>query len=316
MNTLLNNVMNKDRLCYIEGCNNVAIDSHILQRKVILETIAENNYVMRWVQSFFNPLNSKFKKEPVRSAFTFKLFCPKHDHKLFKSLESQDEINFNDYLTRLLLSYRSLYAAKRMKECNVEWCQAIVNAPSLKGLVDKNFGYKMIEEGNLLDIDFKYYKEAFQMDFENLSTPNFIFHHKQIPRIPICCNSTFTYETNEDINLHNLTKIDIPLTSVFINIIPNQTTTNVIIGYHKDKQLVCGLFFEKMFQLNIVEFLKELSDLILTNSNYWACSQSFYFKYLRNLERDISKVISENFTSSNRRRLRFGLFDKINLKVF
>nr|GFB47557.1 hypothetical protein [Tanacetum cinerariifolium] len=96
------------RKCMYPGCGEVAIGSHILQKKGILDKIAEEGHVMQLTQGTpYHPM--RFERRGIGTAdmLVFSGFCSinKHDAQVFDEIENQP-CDFTTYRQQLLSSYR------------------------------------------------------------------------------------------------------------------------------------------------------------------------------------------------------------------
>ncbi len=97
--------------CLCPDCNELAILSHSLQRKSVLESISDKNKKVVGIDKGTNTFKSyftksvKFKKYGIGEASVFKGFCNKHDTQLFDEIENE---KFKPYLLRhnVLLFFR------------------------------------------------------------------------------------------------------------------------------------------------------------------------------------------------------------------
>lgn len=111
----------KSYRCLCPECKDSAILSHSLQRKCVLEAIADKYKKVVGIDKGTNTLKSyftksvKFKKYGIGEASIFKGFCNKHDTQIFAEIENE---NFNPKLLKhnLLLFLREVsyqYADRR-----------------------------------------------------------------------------------------------------------------------------------------------------------------------------------------------------------
>lgn len=97
--------------CLCPDCEELAILSHSLQRKTVLESISDKYKKIIGIDKGTNSLKSyftksvKFKKYGIGEASVFKGFCNKHDTQIFEEIENG---NFKPYLLRhnILLFFR------------------------------------------------------------------------------------------------------------------------------------------------------------------------------------------------------------------
>ena len=113
------NMDKKSWPCIYGGCDQHAINSHLLQRHGVLDRVVENGHLCDYYKWNRNP-PIEFKMVGLNRAISLPLFCHEHDSRLFRSIE-QDEIDCSDYRMQLLLSYRTVCAEIRKKEMNIEF---------------------------------------------------------------------------------------------------------------------------------------------------------------------------------------------------
>lgn len=118
---------NKKWDCIVDGCNEPAIVSHLLQRNGILNFVEEEGHMIL-VQTTepYSWKNQKlpveFKRVGIRGSISIPLFCDTHDTELFREIELLDErqgrtpLDPHNYRCQLLLSLRTMYAEKRRKQ--------------------------------------------------------------------------------------------------------------------------------------------------------------------------------------------------------
>lgn len=129
------NVMNKKWGCMCEGCSDIAINSHLLQRHGVLDNIMEDNHmvemrpkdIFKWNE---NDAPMTFKKVGLNDAISYPLFCNHHDTELFLEIESTNP-DVNAYHSQLLFTYRCVCAEIRKKEIEIEFNKRQLNAESL-----------------------------------------------------------------------------------------------------------------------------------------------------------------------------------------
>ena len=111
----------KDRICFNPGCKEIAINSHILSKNGIIRSISQNKHLYLVDNSrYLFQQKLRFNKIGINDALTFKGFCQKHDNEIFRSIEQNSDINFSNYSTQLLLSYRGILNELRKKEILID----------------------------------------------------------------------------------------------------------------------------------------------------------------------------------------------------
>lgn len=265
-------ITKKKWTCMCPHCTETAINSHLLQRHGILDNVVEKGhlYEMRF-EDFFKWHKSdptKFRCVGIQQAISFPLFCNKHDTELFTSIEC-NRIDFDNYISQLLFSYRGLCSEIRKKQF------AQIRSEILqKGDIKKGH-----EDGTSAGIkDLEYYKYLFENE---LSIPKykFTFLHISYPFMPIYASGTVSYEP---IDYNNQRSINEALKKkvwdgFFINIIPQKCSLEIIIGYHNNhvnKDL--RKYVESWDGLSIEQLQVKLTDLFTARLETWGMSPSLY----------------------------------------
>lgn len=316
LNSLIDKVFSKcldsQRKCIVEGCTENAINSHLLQKNGIINLIAENQHVRQVSYDKFPDVKYKIKLVGVNQALSFKGFCQSHDRALLKSIE-HEVIDFDNYKSQLLLSYRALLKEYRDKEVMVDFFTRILNS-DLDGFTKDIEGIKTVILGNTymmwdLEFDMKCIHE--DLHSEQLS---FDFIVLSIPRIEICTSTAFSFTSLAD-NLvfkNNSYKKEEPMPSVILNLIPTTVDSKFIIGYNKvnEKYLKDKIMGYKL--LSESNLLKVISDMLIRNFEMWACSKSFYQKSIKPRELELTELLNlhvkeKQFSADP---IRFNIFDE------
>lgn len=112
-------IARKKWLCMCPNCSDSAINSHLLQRNGVLNHIIVKGHLYEIGREAFYKWHKnspvKIKKVGLQQAISFPLFCNKHDTELFATIEG-NLIDFDDYRSQLLFSYRGLCSEIRKKE--------------------------------------------------------------------------------------------------------------------------------------------------------------------------------------------------------
>ena len=258
--------------CMCPHCTEVAINSHLLQRHGILDIVAENGhlYEIRFEDFYKWHTNdpTKVKRVGIQQAISFPLFCNKHDMELFAPIEC-NSIDFDNYRSQLLFSYRGLCSEIRKKQF-VQIRSEIWPDCTLKN--ESELGtYAGIK-------DLKYYKYLFENE---LSTPKhkFTFLHISYPFMPIYASGTVSFEPvdyNNQRSINEAVRKKV-LDDFFINIIPQKESLEIIIGYHNNhvnKDLY--KYVNSWKGLSMEELQVKLTDLFTARLETWGMSPSFY----------------------------------------
>ncbi|RNL55418.1 hypothetical protein [Pedobacter jejuensis] len=217
-----------------------------------------------------------FQKVGINKVTSYPLFCNFHDTTIFKEVEGVN-IDFFDYRTQLLFSYRSLCAELRKKEKNIDIAKSILNSNTLKLELDRSFfeNEEINIKGNEIAFnDLSMYKDAFEAE---LLASNNLFYFKTIklPKYKVCISALFSYVDSFQniVKRYNDTE---PLNSIFTNAIPQEDCLYVLVGYKKDKVDSWMLNYLKQWEeSNEDSFARLLSDLA-TRVETWTMAESLY----------------------------------------
>lgn len=294
--------------CYIEGCDNVADFNHLLQRNGRINQISENGciYELTFNNHYSPPI--KFESRGVKKSFGYKGFCGKHDNDLFKPIEGKN-LNFYEYKNQLLFVMRAFYNQRYKKERLLLFYQASKRIENLKNVIAEN--YFVDAENGLIDAlncYEKLEKEIFH-DY-NHGSQHFYFKVIELPFVEVCISSFFTYETSEEIRemyLNNNQILNEPLTDIFINFIPDQTKSILIIGCRKKGYEKCEDYLS-MFDGDSKQVLKLISNIMLNNVEDWIISPRFFQTKIEEKESLIVEILSEQ-RKNERRNMSINLFE-------
>ncbi|MGP8214626.1 MAG: hypothetical protein ACLQQ4_03595 [Bacteroidia bacterium] len=199
------------RPCMYLGCQEDSINSHILQRKGILDRIAENGHVIQIkVTDYFKMVKEgpvTFDRIGVGKAISLPLFCNDHDTKVFKPIESG--FNISDYQSQLLYSYRAVCAEVRRKEINIDGDERIIAAKSLDTGQNRDFleMSKLSLSGERIGFkDISMLKSDFDAELFGTSTGLFEFEYFSYGFLGVCASATFSPETKNP-DLHTNPKL-------------------------------------------------------------------------------------------------------------
>lgn len=282
--------------CMCPKCTERAINSHLLQRKGILNHVMEGNHVyevtredvFKWHENY--PV--KFKEVGINKAISYPLFCSKHDTDIFLPIES-GVIDFDDYRSQLLFSYRAICAEIRKKEFALfEVNENMVNADEIKKeeesiLVGEDKGIK----------DLMYYKYLLEDELNN-NRRKFTFYHYSYPMIGIYASATMSYEifdsrTSRQVNIAAAKKV---WDSLFIHIIPQNESTEIIIGYHNNHtSRDMDMYAKSWKDLSNEDLGYKLTDLFVAHVEDWGMSPRLYARIPEERFDKFFKLQSEYF---------------------
>ena len=273
------NLLNKKWECHVEGCDENSINSHYLQRNGILNSITENGHLIeiKLTDIFKFKTNEppiSFNQIGIKKAFSKPVFCSKHDSEIFKEIEKK-EIDFNSYRTFILLSYRVTSAELQKKEFAIERQNRLLNAQTLKGILNEEAHRNQIKEYNLGAEDLKIAKKNLEVELKD-PQDNFEFIKLEFQYIETYSSAIF--------NVLNYP----PLHHVYIHVIPYSEKLIVIIGFNKNYTNKWIENYVKSWQTIEPENLGEkLTELFVDHIENWGISPKVY--------RSIDKKLKNQF---------------------
>lgn len=290
LNKLLEKAKNKTRQCCVAGCNEPAINSHILQKNGILSGISTNGHLITNETDFLKKELFYFKRAGINITYTFKGFCKQHDKQIFKEIEDYD-IDFEDYRTQLLFAYRTLLNEERRKEVLIDWNILRLHDPILEQTEDKTYLKEEIRQYRLSGKDSEYYLNKMIQDLET-GSEQFVFKVRFLAKSEVCLASQFTYETTREQDkylVENGKEMEL-LTDVFVSMFPLEDKTVLIMGYLKSMHEKCGDFVNYFFEIDENQLMGEISNLMLLRCEVWVCSENFYNLKIKPKESEINKI--------------------------
>ena len=312
LQTIFKNVKNKKRKCLL--CDSDSINSHLLQRNGILNEISRANHVIQIQANDFFVAEKKglidTKLIGVKDAMSYDLFCNKHDTSIFKEIESS-LIDFSDYKSQLLFSYRSLCAELIKKVINIDIFTRILKSSNLSTNANLTESIKLQLEGNEQGVrEINYYKNDFEKDITN-SSKNFYFETIKLDTyIPICASAAYSPINPTVHNLQFLKDEGKRLNYIFLNIIPYKNDLILIIGYHKqqtDEWISSYIDYWKNTDDNPLS--EKLTDLISTKIETWAISPEYFDRIDKTSLKKFKEYWNENAMNLTiQQNIKYNLF--------
>ena len=309
LNNLFKKAIDKSRTCSYPGCNKTAINSHILQKNGILNSIQSSGHIRISESNFIDPNLFYFKRSGLNKSFTFKGFCSKHDKIVFSAIEDF-EIDFEDYNSQLLFTYRTVLNERYRKEVLLDWHKYQKESNILRDVIDIDKIDKIDEQQRIGIEDINFYIRKIESDLFS-DTRSFDFQYRYTNPSEICLASHFSYETTREQQKQiEQTGQDFELlTAIYISFFPIEDENVLIMGYLKEHKEKCGSFVNSFFECSEDELFKKLSDLMLCRCETWVCSEKFYFKLIKPREKRINEIFKESVISIDENRtLDFNLF--------
>ena len=303
---------NKERKCFVENCQESAINSHLLQKNRVLQEISEQSHFYEVCLRQFPTQHFSIVKRGHNVGMTFKGLCNRHDTEMFFEVE-QDKIDFNTYRDLLLLSYRAVLREYREKEIMLEVYRRIAQSKNLSQFIQAwNLKWKFEAEQYLL-WDTEFLLVEMNKDLAN-NSESFLFKVIELPKLPICVSAIYSTESIADSfsDLELDPKNKRLINGTIINILPYPLCSYLIIGCHKLNEENCAKEFVDFQSKEMATVFKKISDILLRNIT-WACSESFYNSSLNRRKAEIIKQINF-FTKRNqftKTMIDINLFEKV-----
>lgn len=305
-------IAKKKWLCMCPHCSNSAINSHLLQRHGVLSHIIEKGHLYEIGQEDFYKWDEKspikIKKVGLQQAISFPLFCNKHDTELFAPIEG-DLIDFDDYRSQLLFSYRGLCSEIRKKEFN-----QIRNVAFDEGEIKD--AVSVGTDRGLKDL--QYYKYLFEQELD-ITKQKFKFFHFSYPLIKVCASGSVSYEPidyGDELSEEKALAKKV-WDGFFVNIIPQENALEIIIGYHKNHvNAALRKYIESWQNLSFEELQVKLTDLFASKLEMWCISPSIYEHLSDEKKQKFMEIIEEiqlDWYYDIRNEVAFNLFADSNL---
>lgn len=287
------NMDKKSWPCIYGGCDQHAINSHLLQRHGVLDRVVENGHLYEVKRCDYYKWNRnppiEFKMVGLNRAISLPLFCHEHDSRLFRSIE-QDEIDCSDYRMQLLLCYRTVCAEIRKKEMNIEFLGRMKKSSTLQFLEDV---IDMSITGNELGIrDLDGYKSLLEQELEKISH-NFFFVCYRYPLVKVYASSVFSYHPNDAVAriADSCTVWD----NGFVHIIPAEDCTCIILGYHNEHtNSLLQEYVVSWKDLDMASLGGKLTELFAARIESWGLAPSLYRRLSPSMTKRYIKYMSEN----------------------
>lgn len=278
-----NSSRKKIKVCFYPGCNNESINSHVLQRKGILDQISTESHLWTFEKDVFKENEFAFKRTGLKKAFAFHCFCNMHDTELFKEIEV-DEIDFTIYRTNLLFTLRTVYDEIYKKMVYAYTRDCLLKNES--DLFDNIKLTKESENAKLAIEDLKIIAGKILYDLDN-DSQQFVFQNRTIPKIGLCVSSFFTYDTSEEIELmerENGNELE-RYTELFITIFPFKNDSQLIMGYEKIDTEKVKHYVDEFFQNGRPEVCyQKITNLIIFNCQNKVFNNHFYNEKIKDIE--------------------------------
>ncbi|MBL0127056.1 MAG: hypothetical protein IPP83_06275 [Flavobacteriales bacterium] len=269
------NVNSKSWPCLYPGCQEVAINSHLLQRNSVLSTLVENGhlYELSTAGSFqLEPGRIReFKLTSAKKALSEPLFCNHHDHSVFLPIESNDS-DWTAYVNQILFAYRSTCSELRKKQRAIETGRRRAQSNILSASWAQSRGPQTVEEMRMGIADLEHFKRDMEEDILS-GTNHFEFVTCDFPILDVCASAVFTPVVNPIASMIP----EEPVSTEFLNIIPTNGRLKVIVGHHKihvDSPTLSHVHEWSKMDAEALE--QKLTNLFASRLETWCLSPRLY----------------------------------------
>ncbi|PQJ74466.1 hypothetical protein [Polaribacter gangjinensis] len=272
------------KTCYHPNCNLNSINSHILQKNGILSSIAEENHLWEHQINLFRDDKFYFKRTGINEVFSFKCFCKIHDNELFKKIESNKEIDFTNYESRLLFTLRTIYNEKFRKEVIIGMFELFIENGDLNDY-QKDISREHINQQKLGISDIEKIELDIWFDLKN-KTESFVFEVREIEQIEMCISAFYNYETTLEMNEYRI-KYGYEMeriSDIFLNLFPYKDKSILIMGYNKKDEKKVKSYFYTFFKESEKRLQIKLTNLFLFAFETWVVSDKFYKQKIKGIE--------------------------------
>lgn len=299
--------------CICSGCLGKAINSHLLMRNGILNHVAEDGHLYELrpdaIQAFRpDKIPISFKKVGINQAISLPLLCNSHDTELFDEIE-RGTTDYTNYRHLALYSYRALLAEIRKKEIELEVLRRESKSTELYAYYGYD-GIRNIEKQNekiqagLRDLN--YYSECLRLDIEN-DIESFVLFSRELDIRGVYASTTSSlFTTKQDMKINQI------LNTFFFHLVPIESATQLIIGYHKEHYNDKILNYFKRWKEVSNEEIGIMLTALFSQIETWGMSPSLYNKIKeQNIIRYYNKLAYSLISVNQMPREEFNLFEGI-----
>lgn len=274
---LLYNALKQSSVCMCPGCNNIAINSHVLQNKNILKPIAPDDHLFCFEpNSLFNKEQRFiYKRKGIKNVLTYSGFCCSHDDQIFSFIEKTD-VDWFDPKSQFLLGYRSLCRELYIKQLSIKYYSGLLDKFVLPTEMEHRINISIL--GILKGIeDMKRYKEFLEKAIFSEDYTSYYFETIILPFcIELCVSSPISVSYSEDIANKDLVEADFIETNI-VNVFPYRGKSIVIIGFANGLENLWAKEFTRKLETQEIRLIcKTLSDLILFRAEFHCMSEKLY----------------------------------------
>ena len=303
------NLKTKKWTCLAPECNEVAINSHLIQQNGLLSNITEKGHLVELRMRDAYKWNEKeppiiFERVGISNALSHPVFCKKHDTEIFKSIE-QSNMEFDTYESFLLFSYRAVCAEIRKKQINIEQYTRIINAKTLDGILNKENLHLMVRGSELGIKDLEILKKELEDEIEAHSD-KYNFFAFTYPKFDLYASAAFSAT-----DVHpNRKEEEFDLENIYIHILPLQNESLILVGYHEQyKSPNTEKYCRAWEGLSQQDLEIKLTNLFATNIENWGLSPMKFGNLKEGNKRKYIQILTENTNY-------FGVDKNYNFNLF
>ena len=316
---ILRNVDSLKWKCLYPNCKEIAINSHLLQKNGILNYLAEDGHLYEIRGNDFFKIEKEgaliSKRVGINKAISQPLFCNQHDTKVFREIETSP-INFFDSRVQLLFSYRSLCSELRKKQKGIENFKRQAQSRILQMSTSSNseaFRKRNLKGNEISAAGLEKVKLDFEKAISENDYANFEIKTYALDLIKVCASALFSPIQPDGKALKKAWEQEIPLNTIFINVIPQKNNLIIIVGYHKNfKDDWISKYVNSWKDLNVYQLQQKLTDLISTRVETWSVAPSLYENIPKPIIKKFEKYWNSNsLNHSATQVIDFNLFDGV-----
>lgn len=303
------NIKSKQWQCLIDGCDELAINSHLIQQNGILNNITIDGHLieLKMVDAYKwnkNEAPITFQRIGIKHALTHKVFCNYHDTSIFQPIENQNT-DFEKYESFLLFSFRAVCAEIRKKTISIEQYTRMINANTLTGIIDKDRLQEQLD-GNALGItDLNVLKKELEDEINNMQG-SYTFYSFKYPKLDIYASAVFS-ATGIDFSRDNG---DLDLENIYIHILPLNENLLILVGFNnKFTSEATSSYCKSWGGLSNAELEIKLTTLVSTNIENWGTSLTRFENIKEHNKKKYISALIENINY-------FGITEVLNFNLF
>ena len=260
--------------CAYHNCTCDAINSHLLQKKIWLNNIAEDGKVLQMCDSHMQLLldgdenGNNYTLLSIKQAMSLPIYCEQHDQKFFKEFEER-ELDLNNEVHLLKLSYRAFCASvAQEKRRNLFYnINPEINTFCSGPLFDEQRAYSTY----VIEIYEKYRDDMFQ-HVKKKNTSDYIFKVVRMSRKRLCLSDVYVAE-NILSDAYGRKEDNPKLFPIFMHALPYENESILIYGYDK-----------RQCNSSVISYIEKWSELIpddiitewLVMADKWCVAPSFF----------------------------------------